>query len=154
MRTRLMLGTLGALLGGYGAFRILQQPERSHPTELAKWLVAAVIVHDGVIAPVTIALGFVIATVVRPRARRYLQGALIAGLLMTAVAAPLIYRHGTQPAGTVLTSQDYVAHVAWLWVLIAAGAATAYLVRVVGDRGQRASEAKDRPPTDHDSTVV
>ena len=48
-------------------------------------------------------------TAVPPRARRYLQLALVVGAGATVVALPLIYRQGTQPASKALLLRDYGA---------------------------------------------
>ena len=66
MRTRLALGAVGAFAIAYGTWRILQQQHLSRPTELGKWLVAAVLLHDAVIVPLTLAIGFAL-TFIRPR---------------------------------------------------------------------------------------
>jgi hypothetical protein len=90
--------------------------------------------------------------VFRPRARRYVQGALVAIGLVTIVAIPLIYRHDKSQPGQALLIQNYVGHLAAIGGLIAAAAATAYAVRVLRDRAgapaQLSSATNVRPPED------
>jgi len=144
MRTRLALGAVGAFAMAYGTWRILQQQHLSKPTELGKWLVAAVLVHDAILVPVTLAVGFAL-TVVRPRARRYIQGALVTAAVVCVVSIPLIYRRGTQPSVKALEQQNYGGHLVVLLGLIAAVAAGLYALSVVRERGQRDSVTKVRP---------
>lgn len=149
---RVGLGAVGVLGIGYGALRILGNPKVSQPLHLAKWLIGAVILHDFILTPVVVGVGFLLTRAVRPRARRYLQGALVSGALVTAIAIPLIYRRGTGLPGKTLVQQNYGAHLALLLALIAAVTAAAYGVRVARDRrAQQGSEANVRPPADQAS---
>ena len=94
---RIALGVAGGLLLTFGVFRLVTELDPGDLFVLGVWLVAAVALHDGLIAPITVGTG-VALTRVPPRARRYLQGALIVGALITVIAIPLIGRQGTQPS--------------------------------------------------------
>jgi hypothetical protein len=150
---RLALGAIGLALLGYGAYQLLHNSSVTRPAEVAKWLVVALIVHDGVIAWVVVVVGWLIARVVPPRARAYVQGGLICAALITLIALPLIYRRGKAEPGLTLLTQNYPAHLAVLLGMVAAGTAAAYAVRVARDRAGR-STANDRPPTDQSSTTT
>jgi hypothetical protein len=153
MRTRIALGTIGALIMAYGAWRLLGTAGLTRPKTVGEWLVAALVLHDGVLVPVTMTVGFVLSATLRPRARRYVTGALVTAGLVTVVALPLIYRRGTVPHVTALETQNYGSHLALIVVLIAVVTGGAYAVRALRDRRvQRVSEANDRPPTDHSSS--
>lgn len=152
--TRIALGTSGVLLASYGAFRILTQQNAHQILTLGKWLVAAVVLHDFVLVPLTMLVGAALGVAVRPRARRYLQGALITGGLVTVISLPLIYRRGSQAPVKALERQNYGAHLALLWAIIAAVAVVAYLVALVRGREMRSSTANERPSIDHDSEAT
>jgi hypothetical protein len=134
MRSRIVLGAAGVLLILFGAFRILTNSGQTDPIGLAEWLVGAVVLHDGILVPLTMAVGALLTRFVPPRARRYLQGGLIAAALVTAIAIPLIYRRGSQPKAKSLELQNYGLHLAVLVGLIAAVVAVAYATRVLRDR--------------------
>lgn len=154
MRFRLLLGTAGLALLGFGVFRILDDQSRTDPRGLVRWLVGYVLLHDGVIVPVTMLVGVALTKFVPPRARRYLQGALVAAALVTLVSIPIIYKRGSQPAAKSLENQDYGLHLAWLLVLIGSVTLVAYLVRVVRDgRAAGRNERKLRPRQDQDSST-
>lgn len=130
MRTyRVALGLSGGLLLAFGGFRLVTELDGADMLVLAIWLVAAVAIHDGVIAPLTVGTG-VVLTRVPPRGRRYLQGALVVAALITVIALPLIDRQGTQPASKAILLRDYGNNLALLLGLTAAVALTLYALRV------------------------
>lgn len=128
-----VLGGSGALLAAFGVFRLLTEIDAADLLALGTWLLAALLLHDGLLAPLTLAAGALLGRAVRPRARRYVAGALVAGVGVSAVTVPLVHRRGTQPPATALLQQDYAAHLGWLWIGIGATAGVLYLVRVVRD---------------------
>ncbi|MBV9592662.1 MAG: hypothetical protein JO147_02520, partial [Actinobacteria bacterium] len=69
LRLRVGLAAVGIAGIGYGAYLVLTDQRDDHPAQLAKWLVGAVVLHDGVLVPVTLGAGFVISRLVPPRAR-------------------------------------------------------------------------------------
>jgi hypothetical protein len=99
VKGRLTVGALGVLLAAYGVFRLLSQTKISHPRELAEWLAAAVVIHDGLVVPATMALGAAVSAFVPARARRYLQGSLVCAAVITVPALVLIRPTGRQGAG-------------------------------------------------------
>lgn len=152
-RTRLILGAIGVLVMAYGAWRILGTARLTRPRTLAVWLVAAVVLHDGVLAPLTMTAGYILGRIFRPRARRYVVGGLVTAAMVTAVAIPLIHRRGTQPTSTTLEVQDYTTHLVVILGVIAAVTTIGYLARLARDR-QRMSVANERPSEDHASPSV
>ena len=72
---RISLATAGILLGLYGAFRLLTKWGSSTLLVLVAWLIGAVVIHDGLLSPAVVAVGWFLARTVPARARRYLQGA-------------------------------------------------------------------------------
>ena len=51
MRTRLLIGGAGVLLGLFGVFRLVTQIPSDDLIALFVWLVAALLVHDGLVSP-------------------------------------------------------------------------------------------------------
>ena len=82
------------------------------------------------------------------RARTHLQGALVAGGIVTVIALPLIYREGSQPDAKAILDQDFRLNLTVLVGGIATAAVTSYLWRCV--RARRAPgpppPAGDQPP--------
>jgi hypothetical protein len=153
MRLRIALGAAGVLLILFGVFRILTNAGQTDPVGMAEWLAAAVVLHDGILVPLTMAVGALLTRFVPPRARRYLQGGLIAAALVTAISIPLIYRRGSQPRGKSLELQNYGLHLAVLVGLIAAVVVVAYATRVLRDRRLGLAGQPDRPDTGKRTTA-
>jgi hypothetical protein len=130
---RIALAVAGGLLLAFGVFRLATELVPGDLLVLVLWLVLAVAIHDGVVAPLTVGVG-VILTGVPGRARRYVQGALVVGALITVIAIPLIHRRDTQPAAKAILLRDYAGNLALLLGLVAAVALALYAVRVVRDR--------------------
>ena len=86
----MLIAVPGVLLGLFGVFRLQTQIDGADLLMLFVWLVVALIIHDGILSPVVATFGAGISRVVPPRARRFLQGGLIAAALITVVALPLI----------------------------------------------------------------
>ena len=126
MRTRIALGALGVLAGVYGGWLVLS---RGHDLlNLVLWLAAGVVLHDGVLALVVLAVGTV-AVRLLPRAARgpAVVGAVVLGTV-TLVAVPVLGRFGARSDNPTLLDRDYT--VGWLVfaALVAVGVVTATLV--------------------------
>ena len=149
---RIALIAAGTLLLAFGAFRLLTQLDHSDLFALAAWMIVAVLLHDGVIAPLTVGAGLLL-THVPDRARRYVQGGLIVSALLIVVGVPLIFRRGTQPAQKAILLRNYAGNLAILLGLTVGVTLLVYVVRVLND-GRTAdhgpaedSDDVDREPT-------
>lgn len=158
MRTRVLIGATGVLLGLFGAFRLLTQIPGSDVLVLAGWLLGALAIHDGLLAPLVAGVGALIGRLVPPRARAFLQAGLVVAAAVTVVALPLIHREGSQPPVKAILRQNYAGNLAALIGLIAAGTVLLYAGRVLRDRQrerqrdrQLVSNANERPSADHTS---
>ena len=126
---RTALATSGVLLGLYGAFRLLTNVGFVELLVLAAWLIGAVVIHDGLLSPAVLAVGWFLARRVPPRARRYLQGFLVVAGLLTVIAVPLMLRRDTQPVSKAMLQQDYAGN---LGILLALAAALTLLLYAIG----------------------
>ena len=150
---RVVIGAAGGLLAAYGVLRLLTEVPGEDLLALALWLAGALVLHDAVLSPGIVGLGVVLRRV-PARARTYVQGALIAGGMVTVVAIPLIYLTGSQPPAEVILEQDFGANLAVLLGVISVVAVLAYVRRLAHDRSTAgpAGVATDRPPADRAST--
>lgn len=130
---RIALGIAGGLLLTFGALRLLTELDTRDLFVLAVWLAAAVALHDGLIAPITVGTG-VALTGVPSRARRYLQGGLLVAALISIIAIPLIGRQGTQPVSKAILLRDYTANLCLLLGMTAAMALVLYTLRMLQDQ--------------------
>lgn len=139
MRLRIALGAAGVLLGLFGVFRILTQVPGSDILVLLEWLVAALILHDGILSPLVAGVGAGLARVLPSRARRFVAPALVVGGMLTVIALPLIYRENSQPASKAILQQNYAGNLLLLLAIVACVMFLAYLVTVARERRGRSA---------------
>ncbi|MEO6585284.1 MAG: hypothetical protein ABIN90_03165 [Knoellia sp.] len=132
-RWRYALVAAGVLLLAYGGVRLVAEVPGDLPG-LVLWMVGIVVIHDGLLSPLVVGVGWLLARTVPPSGRRHLQAALVVGGLITIIAIPLIARQGTQPPAKTLLVQNYGANLAILLGLVAALNLAAYLVTTARDR--------------------
>lgn len=122
--TRATLGALGVLLAAYGVWLLLTRGRDL--LDVGVWLVAGVLLHDAVLAVVTVALG-ALAVRLAPVA---LRAPLVVGFVvlapLTVLAVPVLGRFGARADNPTLLDRDYTAGwlvLAGLTTLAVAGAA-------------------------------
>ncbi len=143
--TRYLIGAVGVALAAYGILRILDQSRFTHPSQLIFWLIGALILHDAIIAPLVLVVGFVLDRTVPSRALAFLQAGLVTGGLVSSIGVIMIWRQDkySSPA-LALLRQHYRTNLLVLLVLIALVTGVAYVVTVA-----RSNSTKSRPATDH-----
>jgi len=154
MRLRLPLGIAGVLLVLFGVFRLLTQVPPFPLAILALWMVGALVIHDGILSPVVLGVGWALSRVVPPQARRYLQGALIMAALVTVIAIPMIYRQESQPRSKSMLLQNFGGNLTLLIGIIAALSLLAYAVRVARDHSEPAAGAAGAGPPEESSSTT
>ncbi len=125
---RIGLGVAGILLMLFGAFRLFTEITPADLIVLAVWLIGALVIHDGILSPAVVAVGWAVSRVTPPRARRYLQAGLIMAAIVTVIAIPMIYRRDSQPKSKAILQQNFGVNLTVLLALIAAGTLIAYAV--------------------------
>jgi hypothetical protein len=131
---RIVLAVIGIGLAVYGLSQLLTQVPPTSLILLGLWLVAAVLIHEGVLSPTVVAVSWLLRRYVRDRARRYLQFALIMAAMITVIAIPLIYRANREPPSKALLLQDFPTNLAILLAGIGVLTLAAYAVGVARSR--------------------
>jgi hypothetical protein len=126
VRTQWFLGAAGLALAAYGGWLLLGTDLADLPG-VGVWLAAGVLLHDAVLVPLTLLVGWVLVR----RLPRRLRGPLAAGLLVlgsvTLLAVPVLGRFGAREDNPTLLDRDYAAGWLVLAALTAAGVAVAAL---------------------------
>ena len=135
---RIGLGAVGGFLLAYGAFRLLHGLPLPTLLVLGGWLLAALVIHHGLLSPAVLAVGAALRGL-PDRARGFVQAALIMTAAVTVIALPLIIRQFSQPAAKAMLLQHYGTNLALLIGVIALGTSIAYAIRVARDRTPRPS---------------
>ncbi|MFE2475139.1 hypothetical protein [Streptomyces sp. NPDC059389] len=117
MRYRYAVAGLGAVLMGLGGALLVRQPS---PWRIALWLAGAVVVHDGLLAPLVMAVAALTAAF-GLRLRGLPRSALIVAGSLTAIALPPLLRPGGAANPTVVPL-DYLRN--WLLTMAAIALAT------------------------------
>ena len=136
---RLLLAAAGIALGLFGVSQLITQVPVGSLAVLGVWLVAALAIHDGLLAPVVIGTGWLLRRVLPDRGRRYLQAALLTGAVVTVVATPLLLRAGSQPPAKAMLLRDYGDSLTVLLGVVGGCVLVGYAVRVTRDRAARSS---------------
>jgi hypothetical protein len=134
---RIILAVAGIALGAFGVFRLLSEIPTHSLLVLAVWLITALVIHDALLAPSVVEVGWLLRRYVPDRGRRYLQIALIMIALVTVIAVPMIFLRGSQPAAKALLLRNYGANLILVIAVIAVITLILYAVRVVRDRAAR-----------------
>ncbi|MEV6583571.1 hypothetical protein AB0M92_36115 [Streptomyces sp. NPDC051582] len=131
MAYRYAVAGLGLVLMGLGGALLVQEPS---PWRIALWLAGAVVVHDGLIAPLVIAVA-ALTGAFGLRLRGVPRAALIVAGSLTAIALPPLLRPGGAANPTVVPL-DYLRN--WLLTMAAVAlAAGLYVAARAALRGAR-----------------
>jgi hypothetical protein len=111
MRTRLVLGAVGVAMGAFGALRLVQL-DLDDLVDAVLWLAGGVLLHDVVVAPLTIAVTLLATRVVPARARTAVVVGVVVLATVTVTAIPVLGRWGERADNPTLLDRDYTA--GWL----------------------------------------
>lgn len=126
--TRVLLGAMAA-----GCFAVVATvvPALSLQAwlNLAVWFAAAIVLHDGVLAPMLQVSGALAGRLPVPRSAVLLvEGGLLVGLLVSALAIPPLVTQHNGPANPSVVPQNYWANLGIFWALDALVVAAALVV--------------------------
>jgi type IV secretory pathway VirB3-like protein len=131
---RIILAAAGIGLALFGAFRMVTEVPFRSLLFIGIWMVAALIIHDGILSPLVVTVGWLVRRLVPDRARRFLQVGLIVSGLVTVIAIPMIYLRGSQPAVKAMLLRNYGANLTLIIGTVAVVTLALYAVRVARDR--------------------
>ncbi|MFF3459044.1 hypothetical protein ACFYXH_32965 [Streptomyces sp. NPDC002730] len=132
---RIVTGGVGLALMAVGASLLVTGGQLK---DVALWLAGAIVLHDGVVAPLVLGTGLLLAAV---PARGTVRGALVVAGCLTVIALPVLLRPGAPKNASVLPL-DYLRN--WLIALAAVAVLTGVLL--VGMRVLRRWTACRRAP--------
>lgn len=128
---RLTLGTVGLVIVGIGVAGLPTEMGTHQLLQLLGWLAAAVLLHDGVLVPLTTAAGYGIGRLGRgwtAASRIIFRTALGIGVLLS-LLVPLLLKARSLNSNPTLLTENFTLHLAVAWLLlISAAAAGIYVV--------------------------
>jgi hypothetical protein len=119
---RAALGAVGVLLGLYGGWLLVTREDQL--ADVALWLAAGVLLHDAVLAAVTVALGAVAVRLVPAPARAPVVVGFVVLGTATLFAVPALGRFGARADNPTLLDRDYTGG----WLVLAGTTALAVVV--------------------------
>lgn len=130
MRTALI--ATGTAVLGYGCWVLVSTQDLPAVRAVLVWAVTGVVLHDAVLAPLVLLLGWVGRAILKrtpPGPRRTLGAAAVVLLVtlgpVSLAAVPVLGRFGAEPGNPTLLGRDYPA--GWLAVAVVAVIAAALL---------------------------
>jgi hypothetical protein len=143
---RVALAALGVAAMGYALWAALRSPDII-PTRNGSFLLAVLVLHDGVLLPVFLVAGALVHRAVPPGMRAIVQAALIASAAVTLVAAPFLLGYGRTADNPSALPRDYPHGLLTVLAAIWVAAAAAMTVHVYNGRRRHASGSR---PTGED----
>jgi hypothetical protein len=127
--TRRLLAGLGVLVAAYGGWLLVSRQDLDRVVAAAEWLVAGVVLHDAVLAPVVLGTWVLLARLA-PRSWRApaAVGLVVLGPV-TLLAVPVLGRFGARDDNPTLLDRPYLAGWLLLAGLVVLAVAAAGLVR-------------------------
>lgn len=119
------LGIAGVAVMGYGLLGLPTQLGPQQLIGLLTWMAVAVLIHDGVIVPLSTLAGAGLTRAgskLQPLSNAVLRGALLAGAVVTLLAVILLKAQSVARSTTVLEA-DYAGHLLAFWAVVLLGAA-------------------------------
>jgi hypothetical protein len=137
---RAVLISGGILLMLIGAYQLVTTQRIDQLFGLALWMLGAIVLHDGILAPIVLFAGVLLRRTGRQLPWSVLvviQIAVVVGSVMTLIVVPEIAGQLRGPANPTILTGEYGLRLAvmWLVLLVLAGVVSAVLIR----RGARRS---------------
>ena len=143
---QLAVGAPGVLAGAYGGYLLLTRQDAADHAATAAWLVAGVLLHDLVLAPLVIVLAGLGARVLPHSARAPVVVAIVVLGAVTLLGVPVLGRFGARPDNPTLLDRAYGPGWAALAGLTVLGVVVATGLRVRARRRGTPSGRHAGPP--------
>lgn len=128
----------GAAVGGavmaYGVAGLVGAARRTHPVEVATYVVGAALAHDLLVAPVALVVAAAMRRLVPGRLRQPILSVLIASAIVALFAFPFVRGYGRNPANPSVLPGNYATGLVTVLLLVAVGGG---LWAVIDRRGAR-----------------
>jgi hypothetical protein len=125
---RLLLGAVGVGFGLWGLW-LMRDFTREQLTSEAFWLAGGVVLHDAILAPVVVVIGYVASRVLPSHFRSSTATAFLVWGTLTIVFLPVLSGQGGKPGNDTILGKPYVLSWIVMTLLLVAYAVGAAMVR-------------------------
>lgn len=134
----------GWALIAFGLVTVFARPQATEPPNFAAWFLGLVVVHDGLVAPLALAVGIAVGRRVTGWARAEVCAALVLTAVLVLFSWTQLRGYGLQEDNPSLMPNDYAAGLSL--VVLAIWAVTAVLLLRARARVPRRRTTRSRPP--------
>ena len=131
---RTVSGATGGVLLGVAAFYTAQRSIEVRPAVWIRWWVTAALVHDLIVAPAAIAVGWLVVRFAPRAVKAPLQAALLLSAVLVAVSWPALRGYGRVASNPTYLPRNYANGLALSLAVVWAGGAVWALSRVLRGR--------------------
>lgn len=125
---------IGAVVGWgvivAGIVGLLSQSGQTRPTDAARWVLGAAVLHDLVLAPIVIGIGLLLTKVAPRRWRAVVQGAFVITAMVSLFSIPFVRGYGRIANNPSLLPGNYATGLLTVLAVVWAGAAVVLVVRL------------------------
>jgi hypothetical protein len=138
-RRGLLVGlAVGLPVIAYGVRGMLVDADRTHPAELAGWIVGAAVVNDALVVPLAMGAAWLARRITPARAWPPVRSGLLATGVVLVVAWPFVRGYGRDPTIPSLLERNYAvgvtAAIGATWVAVAVWIAVSIALAIVVGR--------------------
>ena len=138
-RRGLLVGlAVGLPVIAYGVRGVVVDADRTHPAELARWIVGAAVVNDALVVPLAMGAAWLARRMTPARAWPPMRSGLLATGVVLLVAWPFVRGYGRDPTIPSLLERNYAvgvtAAIGATWIAVAVWIAVSIAVAIVVGR--------------------
>jgi hypothetical protein len=138
-RRGLLVGlAVGLPVIAYGVRGMLVDADRTHPAELARWIVGAAVVNDALVVPLAMGAAWLARRITPARAWPPVRSGLLATGVVLLAAWPFVRGYGRDPTIPSLLERNYAvgtaAAIGATWVAVAMWIAVSIAAAIVVGR--------------------
>lgn len=118
---------LGVPIMAWGVRGVLEESSRTHPGELARWIIGSALVHDALVVPIVLAVAVGARRITPAAAWPSVRWAMATSGVVAFVAWPFVRGYGRRSSNPSLLPRDYGLGVLVCLALVWAAAAVTAL---------------------------
>lgn len=112
-------------------FGLFRDPRLGSPTSWVSWILGAAILHDAVVLPIVLGVGWMLGRALPAAWRTPVRAAIVIGAVISLATFPIVRRYGARPDNPSILPLDVGRNLLVLLAVLAIGAIAAGSVNTV-----------------------